>query len=180
MSNFEGLSPEDKKYVLNLPSHLAEATDMANEFYDILTQFQFIQYKILSNKETQLLIEDYDFVEKFNIIISDNNKKNLRLIQDTLRLSATVLNKEPNQLVGQLWGRLQGFYQPAIQNLLEEARKSKSKTLRLRPLTNSLTIPSTPLIYNFTGHKGGVTKVIITPNEEKAISASKWDQTLII
>ncbi|MEG4286332.1 hypothetical protein QUB68_24695 [Microcoleus sp. A006_D1] len=44
MIDLNNLSSEDTEYILNLPYHLATA-GMANEFHELLTEFEFIEYK---------------------------------------------------------------------------------------------------------------------------------------
>lgn len=111
MSNFENLLLEGREYVLNLPYHLSKA-GMADDFCEILSDFEFLQYKI-SNSEVQLLIEDYDFIEQLyllsNIQLDSKKIKILSLIKDCLKISSHILNEDKNQLIGQLWGRLSSF-----------------------------------------------------------------------
>jgi WD40 repeat protein len=87
------------------------------------------------------------------------------------------LAKDKTQLAGQLWGRIQCFDVPKIQQLLSQAKQSK--TSGLRPLTLSLTSPDEPLIRTFTGHRGSVWSVAVTPDGEQVISGSQ-DGTLKI
>jgi WD40 repeat protein len=85
------------------------------------------------------------------------------------------LAKDKTQLVEQLWGRMQGFDTPGIQQLLSQAKPSK--TPWLRPLTPSLTPPGGQLLRTLEGHSYSVNAVAMTPDGLKAISASS-DKTL--
>jgi WD40 repeat protein len=157
-----------------------------NKYFRLLTDFDFISLKINHPKlGVEPLVGDYDLIDAPQILdsLKDDERlsieqiKILKLIQGTLRLSAHVLNQDPNQLVGQLWGRLQCFNEPAIQNLLEEAKQSYGKFSQFRPINASFTTPNSPLISTFLGHQKSVWTVAITPDGKKAISGSD-DNTL--
>jgi len=107
MSKFKDLSLEDEEYVLNLPYHLAKA-GRANDIYNILTELEFLKYKILIS-ETQSLIEDYDLSLHADINIPENIKKNLKLIQGAIRLSANLLIGNIGEFESQLVGRLMHY-----------------------------------------------------------------------
>jgi WD40 repeat protein len=87
------------------------------------------------------------------------------------------LTKDKTQLAGQLWGRMQGFDVPEIQQLLSQAKQSK--TTWLRPLTPSLVSPNESLIRTFKGHSDSVWSVAVTPDGKQVISGSQ-DGTLKI
>jgi WD40 repeat protein len=110
-----------------------------------------------------------------NISLNPEQVKTLKRIQGALRLSAHILAKDKTQLVGQLWGRMQCFDVPEIQQLLSQAKQSK--TTWLRPLTASLTSPGGRLLRTLAGHSDWVSTVAATPDGKRAISGS-WDHTL--
>lgn len=151
MIDLNNLSSEDTEYILNLPYHLATA-GMADEFHELLTEFDFIEYKN-SAAIPQLLIENYALTVAPDIEITHTKKDSLRLIQDAIRKSSHILAYPENktQLAGHLLGRLLSFKSPDIQALLEDAKQGKN-TPWLRPLTPSLTPPGDALIRSFTGH----------------------------
>jgi hypothetical protein len=133
-----------------------------------LKLFDFISLKIQYPKfEVEALIRDYSLI--FNSEVWENlgeeekldaeQVKILKLIQDALQLSAHVLNQDQTQLVGQLWGRLQSFPQPEIQQILADAVESKSEIPRFRPITASLTTPGGNLLRTLTGHKSRVNEI---------------------
>ena len=95
---FENLFLEDKEYVLNLPYHLAQAA-MAENLCEILTEFEFLQHKV-KHKSVLPLIEDYEY---------EQSNKELKLIQRTLEMSSDVIDKDKNQLAGQLLGQPHTF-----------------------------------------------------------------------
>ena len=176
MIELNNLSSEDAEYVLNLPYHLAVA-GMVNEFYKLLTEFEFIDYKSYASTP-QLLIADYNLTCLPDIVIYKAKKECLKLIQDAIRKSSHILERSENknQLSGHLLGRLLSFKLPEIQAVLEEAKQGKN-TPWLRPLTPSLTPPGDALIRTFTGHTHYVTAVAISSDKQIAISASN-DNTL--
>ena len=148
-------------------------------YYQLLTKFDFLEDKINHPKfGVEALIRDYDVIhEVAEETLNPQQLKILKFIQRTLQLSSHIVSKDPTQLVGQLWGRLQGFNYPDIEKLLKDAEDSNSKKTWLRPLTPSLTTPDSPLIRTFTGHNSSVTAVSVTPDGLKAVSAS-YDKTL--
>ena len=110
-----------------------------------------------------------------NVCLTPEKVKTLKRVQGALRLSAHVLAKDKTQLAGQLWGRMQGFDVPEIQQLLSQAKQSK--TTGLRPLTPSLTSPGGRLLRTLNGHSEEVSAVAVTADGKRAISGS-FDSTL--
>ena len=163
----------------SLPYNLLKSGQW-QKYYQILTDFEFLNQKIEHPEfGVQALIEDYDLIDAAEAITHpeyDPEKvKTLKQIQGALRLSAHVLAKDKTQLVGQLWGRMQCFDVPAIQQLLSQAKQRK--TTGFRPLTPSLTPPGGQLLRTLEGHSGSVHAVAVTPDGKQAISAS-GDNTL--
>ena len=155
-------------------------------YYQTLTDFDFIFLKIQYPKfGIEALIRDYSLIEEPEILekLEEDEKldpeqvKTLKLIQRALQLSAHVLNQDPNQLVGQLWGRLQSFPQPEIQKILADAVESKSEIPRFRPITASLNTPGGNLLRTLIGHNDSVYTVAIAPDGKTAVSGSD-DNTL--
>lgn len=168
LSESNSLSLEETEYVLNLPYHLAKGF-MANDLCEILTDFDFLQHKISSNK-IQLLIEDYDLALKHNFKTHEIIKDTLKSIQNTIQMSANILNQDRNQLAGQLWGRLLSLDVPEIEKLLEQAHKSQKKPW-LRPLRRSLKSIPDSLIRTLEVEKdqSEMTVVAITPSGHRAV-----------
>ncbi|MFN6541439.1 MAG: WD40 repeat domain-containing protein [Nostoc sp. EkiNYC01] len=157
----------------------------SEKYYQILTEFDFISLKIQYPQfGVEALIRDYSLICNPEVRenlgeknLNSEQLKILKLIQDALQLSAHVLNENQTQLVGQLWGRLQSFPQPEIQQILADAVESKSLIPRFRPITASLTTPGGNLLRTLTGHNSRVTSVAIAPDGKTAVSGS-WDNTL--
>ncbi|MEH2001549.1 MAG: hypothetical protein V7L00_22875, partial [Nostoc sp.] len=156
----------------------------SEKYYQTLTDFDFISLKIQYTQfGVETLIRDYYLIDDPEILdslesedkLDSEQVKPLKLIQRTLQLSAHVLNQDPNQLVGQLWGRLQIFPQPEIQKILADV--GQNKNIWLRPTTASLTTPGGNLLRTLTGHNDSVEAVAIAPDGKTAVSASR-DNTL--
>lgn len=173
MSEFEDWISEDEEYVLNLPYHLAKA-GMADDYCAILTEFDFLQYKV-SSIDSQLLIEDYDLRSESNLGISEQMQSSLKSIQGALKLSNNFLAQDSNQLATQLYGRLMFHKANEIQSLLTQIKERQNPWFRL--ITPSLSTPDGPEIYTLSDHKGAINSVAIFSDGKKAISASS-DHTL--
>ncbi|MEL4896804.1 hypothetical protein [Crocosphaera sp. Alani8] len=146
---------DEKKAFLKAIPFSAISGGLTDEYYQTLTDFDFISLKISDDTfRVEALIRDYDLIHDPEILknldpeetLNPQQLKTLKFIQRTLELSSHILNEDPTQLVGQLWGRLQGFNYPDIEKLLEDAKDSTPKKVRLRPLTASLTTPDSCLI----------------------------------
>jgi WD40 repeat protein len=169
MVNFDDIPLEDQEYVLNLPNHLAQAR-MTNEYFYILVEFEFIDFKI-TKAELQNLIEDYNFISNKNLDLTEEQNKILLLIQKSIQLSQNTLIQYKNQLASQLFGRLQHFNIQKINNLLKQAKQSQKSWLR--PLTSTLNSPNTQLIRTLITNYDGVEILAISPDAKKVISDSK-------
>ncbi|NER05345.1 MAG: WD40 repeat domain-containing protein, partial [Okeania sp. SIO3C4] len=164
-------TPARKRAMLGNIHTLVESQQL-EKYYKLLTNFDFLAAKVQHpDFGVQELIEDYDLIE-------DNNEKvrTLKLIQGALRLSAHILEKEGDQLPEQLWGRMQDFAEPEIQELLLQALVNKQGTW-LVPLKTSLTPPGGLLICTLAGHGDWVNVVAVTPDGKQVISGS-FDDTI--
>jgi hypothetical protein len=105
----------------------------------------------------------------------------LELIRGAVRLSAHVIEKDPPQFASQVVGRLLPYRDaPAIQQFIDEIA-SGAPTPWLRPLHPALHPPGTPLLRTLEGHASNVFSVAVTPDGQRAVSASEdnnltvWD-----
>ncbi|NEO77258.1 hypothetical protein [Moorena sp. SIO4G3] len=110
---------------------------------------------------------------------SEQTITSLKLIQGALRLSTHILSQDPNQLAGQLSGRLLDSDTPDIQRLLQQI--PQTETTYLRTLTATLNPPTGPLLSTLSGHGDSVNAVAVTPDGTRIISGSSdntvkvWD-----
>lgn len=176
VSKFEDTVFEDEEYVLNLPYHLVQA-GMTDDLFDILIEFEFLDFKI-SAINPQSIIEDFNLALQEKIEILEYKKDILKLINDAIKLSANILINDVSQFSAQLWGRLQEFDLPEIQEILNAARQSKEISW-LRPLKPSLTKPGGNLVRTFTEHNDCVEHVSVTPDGKHIISCSRSYQLKI-
>jgi WD40 repeat protein len=174
------LGSVERRILLQKPMFLVKSEDAAG-VKKLLTTFDFLSIKVSAPSQgggVQLLITDYDLA--LNLLGDDDEEdgqSSLRLIQNALRLSVSVLKKDPTQLVSQLWGRLQCFDLPKIQTLLQAAQESQTEPW-LRPLTASLESPESLLFNLFTENAGEL--ICITPDNKWLISGSSSYGTLEI
>jgi WD40 repeat protein len=175
-------SPKRREAILGNIHTLVKSNKSAHlkRYYELLTDFDFLTQKIHHpGFGVQALIEDYELISDSEATTHPEYNpakvKILKQIQGALRLSAHVLAKDKTQLVEQLLGRMQGFDVPEIQQLLFQAKQSK--TTWLRPLTPSLTPPGGRLLCTLSGHSDSVRAVAVTADGKRAISGS-WDKTL--
>ncbi len=127
-------------YRLQTRPQLLAQSQQVERLYELLTDYDFIAAKA-SHPEIKLqeLIEDYDRAFEPPVLMAGEKAETLKLIRDTLRLSADILEKDKKQLAGQLFGRLMLCKAPEIQALLGMVKQQKGTWLR--PLTSSLTPP---------------------------------------
>jgi WD40 repeat protein len=108
------------------------------------------------------------------------NREALDLIHSAVRLSAHITNRDPNQFVSQMLGRLQ----PPKKDL-DEIRQFTERIAKgarppwFRPLSASLAAAGGPLVSTLRGHKAMVLDAAVTPDGRRVVSAS-GDNTLIV
>ena len=119
------MPPDKRRYALpNLPAHLSQA-GQTNRLHRLLTSFPFMESNV-SALGPQRMIEDYGLPGVAEDGVSRDGTKDdadhLRLIQESIRMSADVVAEDRTQLTGQLLGRLPTAGIPKVQAMLEQAR----------------------------------------------------------
>ncbi|KAJ8299190.1 hypothetical protein KUTeg_023250 [Tegillarca granosa] len=130
-----------------------------------------------------------DLVEEYQIGLQvDVGDKDLKIISDTIQLSAKALNTDPRQLAAQLIGRLHKMIEngmpktrddphrhPMLFNLFKQAHASSLPTLV--PSVACLTESGGILFDLLSGHTEPITAVGLTSEGMRAITASR-DNTM--
>jgi 5'-methylthioadenosine/S-adenosylhomocysteine nucleosidase len=159
--------PNDGYFFQHLPYHLSRAGKF-NDLKTLLLSFNWMQAK-LKHVDVQSLIEDYGLL---------GTEKELRLVQEAIRLSAHVLFEDKYQLPSQLLGRLLDNGSDSISTLMKHASNGMELPW-LRPISSSLTPPGGSLIRSLHGHTGPVTAISLSPDGNHVVSGSgTWDSTV--
>jgi WD40 repeat protein len=125
------------------------------DFLDIKTNH--CQYKI------QELIEDFNAITSqigSSSNLSEEQIQALQIIRDALVLSVDILEKNPDQLVAQLLGRLMYFTQPEIVRLVKQVENHPAPYLV--PRNSVLTPPTQKLVRTLQGHEDSKVTALIT------------------
>lgn len=158
--------------IVHLPAHLGALNEKESELRRLLLDFNWMQAK-LEASDVASLCTDYDYL---------SGDPALKLVQETLRLSAHVLATDKNQLAGQLIGRLLDDDSSSLEVVIKQAA-AWSGVPWLQPLTRCLTSPRGPLRQILRGHGDWVNDVAVYKYGYglRAISASNdkclkvWD-----
>lgn len=101
----------------------------------------------------------------------------LGLIHGAVRLASHVINKDPDQFVSQMMGRLLPHQNlPAVGEFTKQIGEGARK-FWLRPLQTALHPPGTALIWSSRSETSSVNAVALTPDGERVVTAS-GDHTL--
>src|SRR5215469_3154389 len=105
------------------------------------------------------------------------DKGALDLIRGAIRLSWHVITRDPAQFASQMIGRLLSHQDaPTVEGFTKRVAEGM-RGAWLRPLQATLHPPGTGLIRTLTGHTSDVSAVAVTPDGQRAVSAS-YDKTL--
>jgi WD40 repeat protein len=186
---FDGTARNERRWdasrarpLQELPYHLAHAKRW-RDLQAALTDFAFLQASA-DALGPQPLIEHYDFAARAGRAYPKAIVQGLRLLQETLRLSAHAVAPDPPQLPSQLVGRLQGTAQPTVQRVLSQAAQWRGAAW-LRPRTACLSAPGGALqrvliASGVGGHYGPGRYVAITPDGSRVVARAArrlgvWD-----
>lgn len=156
--------PNDGCYFQNLAYHLVRAGRWG-DLRELLLDFAWLVSKLAATGINALLA-DYDTLP---------HDPELRLVQGALRLSAHVVSERPEELLGQLLGRLFDREEPGLVAFREKARPLDGSPL-LRPLSGGLTTPGSGLVRTLTGDLGRIDALAVLP-DGRVVSGSN-DKTL--
>ncbi len=136
-----------------LPYHLVHSKQWEN-LETVLSDYQFLRRKA-EVIGAQALVGD--FLEAKNAGALTPCTRN---ILETLQISIRVLDRYPEQIAGQLYGRLLTSRESKVQKLVQQIFQ-ETNTPWLRPLNPGLAPPSGVLKYTILGHLGAVTRLHI-------------------
>lgn len=138
---FCSFDASDKRKVFELAYQYAHA-GMNRELVNLLTSFEYMENCIrLFGVEN--LIDDLSLAELPYASVNSDDRHQLGLIREALQLGANIINKNPDQLIVQLYGRLMGFDLPLIKVLLRNAEQILANRNEpwLKPLCANLPQP---------------------------------------
>uniref|UniRef100_A0A0K0EPQ8 NACHT domain-containing protein n=1 Tax=Strongyloides stercoralis TaxID=6248 RepID=A0A0K0EPQ8_STRER len=167
-----------------LPYHLLKSSRFKDLMNICLFNFDFLQAKVASFP-LQAVIADYeDAITKFKSNINDENRelvKQLALVADALRLSASLISRHPYMLSFELLGRLLPLIpnNEYINNLLIGCDLESTNFNCFLPVHHSFHSPGGPLKYSLEEHPFAVFGLDVIANRKMLVSASNqiivWD-----
>jgi WD40 repeat protein len=157
--------PDDGWFFQRLPWHLAEAGEK-EALRDLLLSFAWLRAKLIT-AGIHALGGDYDLLP---------GDRAAGQIQAALRLSAHVAARDPDQLAGQLLGRLREEDAPGLDLLLGEVRAWRGAPW-LRPMSQAL-LPPGPLLRTLVTGKN--LAALVALDEHRLVAATEtclevWD-----
>jgi WD40 repeat protein len=157
-SNGWPTGPNDGYFVERVGHHLALA-GRAAELRQLLLDYRWIERKVMAASVGSLM-SDYDLLKD----------RELGLIQDALRLSTHALIQRPEELPGQLMGRLSGKEASSTQDLVKVAQAGRSRPW-LCPIKASLESPGGPLVRTLRIPTKSFEAMDITPDGRWAVAS---------
>ncbi|XP_053385274.1 uncharacterized protein LOC123535609 isoform X2 [Mercenaria mercenaria] len=165
-----------------LPHHLLLSNLMQQYKTETMCNFEWVLAK-LCGTSLRSLVEEYHIGLEM-----EPSDLDLKLMSDTLQLSATAIQRDPRQLAGQVVGRLQGIVNrdipstpgdppryPFIHSMVTQAKNTSIPALV--PSIGCLTEPGGILYDLLSGHTKLITAVTTTTDAQRALTASE-DNTL--
>lgn len=160
-----------------LPHHLLYSHQTGLYKSETLCNFEWALAK-LCGTSLRSLVEEYHIGLEM-----EPSDLDLKLLSDTLQLSATAILRDPRQLAGQLVGRLQGIVNrdvpatpgdppkyPSLHSMVAQAKVTSIPALV--PSIGCLTEPGGILYDLLSGHTQPITAVTTTTDAQRALTAS--------
>ena len=165
-----------------LPHHLLRSQQTALYKSETMCNFEWVLAKLCGTSLRSL-------VEEYHIGLEvEPSDLDLKILSDTLQLSATAILRDARQLAGQVVGRLQGIIDrdvpsapgdppryPFLHTFLAQAKETSVQTLV--PSICCLTEPGGILFDLLSGHLKSITALTVTTDAQNALTASE-DNTL--
>lgn len=165
-----------------LPYHYLHSQQMDQLKTDILCNFEWMLAKLMGTS-IRALLEEYQAA-----LTVEPGDIDLKLISDSIQLSAKALVMEPRQLASQILGRLYTVITKDIPTTAADPKKypylhplfaqaQKSSLAALIPSIACLTEPGDILFDLLSGHTEPITAVTLTTDGMRALTTSK-DNTM--
>lgn len=157
-----------------LPFQLIHSKRFDELVRDVLFNFKWLHAKLSSFPLTATLA---DYEDAMTCI----DDKNIKILTDTLSLSASVLSKHPHMVGPQVIGRLLPYYNTyeKIGQLIRQCDTDGSMENALVPCFHCLHTPGGPLQYSLEGHAFAPFGVTVSSDARYLISVSNifiiWD-----
>ena len=157
-----------------LPYHLVRSKRFESLNNEVLFNFRWLHAKLSSFPLTATLSDFEDAMEHLD-------DKNIKILTDTLSLSASVLSKHPHMVGPQIIGRLLPYYNvyQKIGQLIQQCDSDGTEVNALVPIYHCLHTPGGPLQYSLEGHAFAPFGVTVTSDARYLVSVSNifiiWD-----
>ena len=161
-----------------LPYHLIKAHMFEELFSEVLFNYQWLHAK-LSSCPLDMVISD--FHEAADQIQDPIDRRQVLMVQDVLKLGASILSRMPDMLAGQLVGRLLPdiWRYPRIAKLVAESDAHSAAHCALTPVAHCLLSPGGPMKFSLEGHNFAIFGFELTSGGRYVISVSNkfltWD-----
>ena len=157
-----------------LPFHLNRSQRFEELYKEVLFNFRWLHSKLSCMPLTSVLSDYEDAMEvQFD--------KNIKILTDTLRLSASVLSRHPDMAGPQIVGRLLPYYQnnDEIRYLIQQCDTEGLLVNALVPSYHCMHTPGGPLQYSLEGHPFAPFGTKVTSSAKYLVSVSNlfilWD-----
>jgi WD40 repeat protein len=157
--------PNDGYFFQKLAWHMHGAGQSA-KLRTLLFDFNWLQAK-LEATDIFGVVGDY--------ALSRDDEETL-LAQQALSMSAHALATDTKQLAGQILGRLMGFNEPGLKQLVEAAKAWRGAAW-LQPSHGNLHPPGTALLRTLHGHSKSVKAVALNADGSRAVSCANGPES---
>ncbi|XP_070534263.1 NACHT and WD repeat domain-containing protein 2-like [Ptychodera flava] len=158
-----------------LPFHLIHADNIDHLKQHVLCNFQFLLTKLRGMNLAEVL-QDFTMAQT-----KYEEDEELRLVGDTIRVGASALRENPDNLVVEVIGRLKDSSLPNIKQLVKDADSASSTVsgVPLIPYNQCFPAPGGLLRTQLMGHSEAILSLATTSDGRFVVSGSR-DLTAII
>ena len=159
-----------------LATHLI-LSEQGARAYQLLTDLRFLARRIELNGPYRL-VEDFRALEAAGLDLKPGQIKIIRLLHSALRLASPTLAADSAQLASQLQGRLLGYDDPEVIELLNHSKALQSIP-GLEPITASLSPAGSPLLRMLRSQLDVVNAVSVAATTHKAVIGDEGGNIVI-